>query len=180
MRFGSVIVTNFTRRVTESSDGAPVRVRGCEVPKDSYLTINFWAINRDRNQWKDKTYEFWPENFYEVDTNGVPCVKKEAEDQLVAFSLGALFNIRITHSNTIEQLSVFCTHFPSGGRRCPMRTFVQSLLQALFCVMFHRFDAQRGSLMRWPSILDAEVTANRETLPYSVCLKKRGDNGSAR
>lgn len=84
MRFGSTITMTFARRVTK-----PVVVRGCDVPADSLLSINFWSINRDPSKW-DAPEEFKPEHFYAVDEKGVASVKNL--DRLVPFSIGASFN----------------------------------------------------------------------------------------
>ena len=112
MRFGTVIVMNFARQVTEvkaREDEAgelaprrrekvlPVKFRDWIVPKGSYLTINFWAINRDQEIWEEKTNEFWPEHFYEVGADGTPRVNEEKVKKLVAFSLGTLFTNRTAH-----------------------------------------------------------------------------------
>ena len=92
MRFGSPIVSGLARRVTKS-----VRVRDCDVPEGSYLTINFWTINRDSTQW-EKPNEFWPRHFYGVDEKGAPCVKNV--DHLVPFSLGLVFYNILKNTHT--------------------------------------------------------------------------------
>lgn len=77
LRFSSLVPLNLMRRATEDT-----KVGGYSIPKDTFVTFNFWSVHYDPNLY-DNPEQFKPERFLNEDKS-----KAIKPPYLLAFSSG--------------------------------------------------------------------------------------------